>query len=327
MHIHEFAGQLNEWGRDRIPFLFMVDFEMEKPMAFRMSDVDERQILFRINGVTNAGQPKVSDPFNSGMLIESKQPLPFYEYKAKFDAVSRCLHYGDSYLTNLTVKTEVRLSITLRELFFLSQARYKLYFNDQFLVFSPETFVRIQDGKIISCPMKGTIDAAVPDAASKILNDKKELAEHITIVDLIRNDLSQVATNVKVTRFRYLDALKTDHKNLLQVSSEITGMLPGDYPSMIGDIIVKLLPAGSVSGAPKPKTVAIIREAEQEKRGYYTGVFGYFDGRQMDSGVMIRYVERDGDKMFYRSGGGITTQSIASAEYQEVIDKVYVPLD
>jgi para-aminobenzoate synthetase component I len=89
---------------------------------------------------------------------------------------------------------------------------------------------------------------------------------------------------------------------------------------------VKLLPAGSVSGAPKPKTLEIIRNVEGGNRGYYTGVFGVFDGNTLDSGVMIRFIEQENGKLYYRSGGGITTQSVVSSEYQEVIDKVYVPL-
>jgi para-aminobenzoate synthetase component 1 len=152
------------------------------------------------------------------------------------------------------------------------------------------------------------------------------LAEHVTIVDLIRNDLSQVASNVTVTRFRYIDEVKTAAKNLFQVSSEICGTLDSDYMNQLGDILLKLLPAGSVSGAPKPRTLEIIREVEQETRGYYTGVFGYFDGNTLDSGVMIRFIENKKGKFFYRSGGGITTQSVVESEYQEVIDKVYVPV-
>ena len=175
--------------------------------------------------------------------------------------------------------------------------------------------------------MKGTIDATTLNAKEKILNDPKELAEHVTIVDLIRNDISQVASNVRVERFRYVEEVKTHDRSLLQVSSEIVGDLPSDCASRIGDIIVSLLPAGSVSGAPKAKTLEIIREAEVVNRGYYTGVFGYFDGINLDSGVMIRFIEKDGDKLFYRSGGGITTQSNAKSEYQELIDKIYVPID
>jgi para-aminobenzoate synthetase component 1 len=225
------------------------------------------------------------------------------------------------------VKTPVILQASLQELFYLSQAKYKLWMDDQFLVFSPETFIQIQNGKIYSHPMKGTIDASYPNARQVILNDRKEEAEHTTIVDLIRNDLSQVATHVRVNRFRYIEELKTSKKNLLQVSSEIVGDLPVNYRSMLGDILVKLLPAGSVSGAPKQKTLEIIQTAEGEKRGYYTGVVGYFDGHDLDSGVMIRFIEKEHGTFFYRSGGGITTQSIVAAEYQETIDKVYVPVD
>ena len=134
-----------------------------------------------------------------------------------------------------------------------------------------------------------------------------------------------VAKNVKVDRFRYIDHLKTSEKHLLQVSSQISGELPSDYQHTIGDIICKLLPAGSISGAPKKKTIEIIDEVEGYERGYYTGIFGIFDGNDLDSGVMIRFIEKDGAEMYYKSGGGITINSIAENEYNELIDKVYVP--
>jgi para-aminobenzoate synthetase component 1 len=153
------------------------------------------------------------------------------------------------------------------------------------------------------------------------------MAEHVTIVDLIRNDLSAIANNVQVTRFRYLEEIRTMQKNLLQVSSEIQGDLPDGYQRTLGDIVVQLLPAGSVSGAPKCKTLEIIRMAEKEPRGYYTGVVGLFDGRTLDSGVMIRFLEYHDNTLYYRSGGGITVQSAVETEYQEAIDKIYVPLD
>ncbi|GET22176.1 hypothetical protein JCM18694_24220 [Prolixibacter denitrificans] len=174
--------------------------------------------------------------------------------------------------------------------------------------------------------MKGTIDAAIPNAASQILNDRKETAEHNTIVDLIRNDLSMVAKKVHVSQFRYIDEVKTHEKTLLQVSSEISGELPSDYHSNIGTIIATLLPAGSISGAPKQKTVEIIKESEIDQRGYYTGVFGLFDGQNLDSAVMIRYIEQKNNQMIFRSGGGITVFSEPEKEYQEMIDKVYVPI-
>ena len=322
MTIHEFKSALNNWGEQKVPFLFWIDFEMERPVAMGLDQVDHQKVLFDINGFTNA-KPHTVKPGKP--LI--KKPISLSDYKNKFSKVFYHLNYGDSYLTNLTVKTEIESGRSLKDLFYLSNAKYKLFVDNQFLVFSPETFIQINNGKIYSHPMKGTIDAGIPGASEIILNNVKEKSEHVTIVDLIRNDLSMVASNVEVTRFRYLDEIRTDHKNLLQVSSEIVGTLSSDHQSKLGEIIISLLPAGSISGAPKPKTVKIISEAEQEKRGYYTGIVGYFDGEKLDTGVMIRFIEKIGDKLFYRSGGGITTQSEAELEYQEMIDKIYVPVN
>lgn len=323
MSIAEFAETLNLCGARRIPFLFLVDFEMEKPLVFPLDEIQPTSLLFDINGLTNFSTATTGNK-NIGF---KKFPPAFGDYKSKYEKVRSHLAYGDSYLANLTIKTRITTQISLREIFFLCKAKYKVWFENKFLVFSPETFVRIADGKIFAYPMKGTIDASTPEAREKILGDRKEMAEHVTIVDLIRNDLSRVAENVQVTRFRYVDEIRTTHKNLLQVSSEITGDLPPDHYPHLGDIILKLLPAGSVSGAPKCKTIQILREAEMEPRGYYTGVVGIFDGKVFDSGVMIRFMEREGNSLYYRSGGGITVQSTAENEYQEIIDKVYVPLN
>lgn len=323
--VSEFISVVNDWGRRRIPFLFIADFELKMPQAIALDRIEPGKILYDINGYSNAL------PQNAGRLPTSallrKHPMPEPVYREKYDKVLRHLHYGDTYLTNLTIPTRVELPCALHELFYVSRAKYKLLYEDRFLVFSPETFVKIEEGTIRSFPMKGTIDASLPNARDKILSDQKELAEHVTIVDLIRNDLSQVATQVTVPRFRYVEKIRTSGKNLLQVSSEVRGRLPDEYRSRLGEIIVALLPAGSVSGAPKARTLEVIREAEGCERGYYTGVFGYHDGNRLDSGVMIRYIERNGEGWIYRSGGGITTQSVPEAEYQEAIDKVYVPFD
>ncbi|MBL7843650.1 MAG: aminodeoxychorismate synthase component I [Cyclobacteriaceae bacterium] len=324
MTITEFVRTLNQWGADQVPFFFLIDFELQKPQAYRLDEIDPQEILYFFNGFSNGNNKQVNPGKN---VVLNKYPIDFSSYDQRFDQVMQHLRYGDSFLTNFTIKTKVELHQSLRDLFFISQSKYKLWYKDQFLVFSPETFVQIRDQKIYSYPMKGTIDAQVAHAREIILNDPKERAEHITIVDLIRNDLSQVASDVSVTRFRYIDKIKTTAATLLQVSSEVNGNLSGDYNKRLGDILTALLPAGSVSGAPKPKTLEIIREAEGEERGYYTGVFGYFDGKNLDSGVMIRFIEKSDDDYFYRSGGGITTQSLVQAEYEEAIQKIYVPID
>ncbi len=320
MELKSFKEQLNRWGHERVPFLFVIDFELEKPLAWKLADLDAAEIQYDVNGFSNGKEKIVSEAIE----IHS-HPISFQLYKEKFDRVYQHLQYGDSYLTNLTIVTPIELSNSLAEIFNKSTARYKLLVKDNFLVFSPEGFIKIQKNKIHAFPMKGTIDADLPNAREIILTNGKEMAEHVTIVDLIRNDLSVIAKNVHVNKFRYIDEIKTNRKKLLQVSSEIVGELEGDWEGKLGDILISLLPAGSISGAPKAKTLDIIAQAEIEKRGYYSGVFGYFDGRQVDSGVMIRYIEKKNDHYCYRSGGGITTQSNAEQEYQETIDKVYVP--
>jgi para-aminobenzoate synthetase component 1 len=135
-----------------------------------------------------------------------------------------------------------------------------------------------------------------------------------------------VASDVRVNRFRYIEKIVTNDKTLLQVSSEISGTLPENYHANLGNIFRKLLPAGSISGAPKKKTLQIIHEAETYSRDFYTGVFGYFDGSKLDSGVMIRFIKKENGKFIFCSGGGITANSNPQTEYNELIDKVYVPI-
>lgn len=173
--------------------------------------------------------------------------------------------------------------------------------------------------------MKGTIAAEHPNARETVLNDPKERAEHHTVVDLLRNDLGTVASRIRVDRFRYVEAIQTHKGKLLQVSSEISGSVDETFFSNLGDRFFALLPAGSVSGAPKTATLRLIREAEGESRGFYTGVFGYFDGKTLDSGVLIRFMEQQGDEVFFRSGGGVTVFSAAEKEYAEVLQKIYLP--
>jgi para-aminobenzoate synthetase component I len=316
-------AKMNLYGKNREPFVFVIDFDLKQYVVKTVNDLREEEILLEINGVKNHGQT-IQRPFLEVQL--KKYPLSFDKYLMAFEAAQKSLAYGDSFLINLTFPTRIECNLSLQDIFLASNAKYKLFFPDRFVVFSPEIFVRINNGYISSYPMKGTIDASIPFASEIIINDIKELAEHTTIVDLIRNDLSRVAQNVQVENFRFIDEVVAHDKTLLQVSSKIIGSLGSDYHSSIGDIICSLLPAGSVTGAPKQKTVEIIKRIENYNRGFYTGVFGYFDGENLDSGVMIRFIEKKGGKLYYKSGGGITIYSDAKKEYQELIDKIYVPV-
>jgi para-aminobenzoate synthetase component I len=313
--------QMNHYGKERIPFLFMVDFELKHPFVFPMQNIDATNLLYDVEGLKNYSVVKTVDP---NYIFKLKEAVSFEKYSMVFDYCIQQLMHGNSYLLNLTFPSEIETDLSLKEIFYISRSKYKLWYRDIFVCFTPETFLKIIDGKIFSFPMKGTIDASLSDAKEIILTDDKEVAEHYTIVDLIRNDLNMVAKNVKVDQFRYIDKITTNNKELLQVSSKISGVLPSDYHSKIGEIIYTLLPAGSVSGAPKKKTLEIIRQAEQYKRGYYTGIFGTFDGTNLNSAVMIRYIESINGKLYYKSGGGITTRSKAVNEYNELLNKIYL---
>ncbi len=323
--------KINEYSAGKIPFLLIVDFEMENPVLFQMNELKDEdiQILFPNSNMGDATTIQSCDQLQSAatdIQLSVLHPIPEARYRHGFDYVMQQLKYGNSYLTNYTGKTEIEMTATLPEIFAAAAATYKIRYKDEWVCFSPECFIKIIADEIFSFPMKGTIDADLPDAAGVLLADEKEIAEHYTIVDLLRNDLSMVAENVVVEKFRYLEEIHSNQKNLLQASSKIKGKLPAGYQNALGELLFNLLPAGSVSGAPKIMTTKIIRDSEQQARGYYTGVAFYFDGKNVDSCVLIRYIEKSEGKYFYRSGGGITVNSEMEKEYQELKDKIYVPV-
>jgi para-aminobenzoate synthetase component I len=320
MNLGGFKREVGSLAVNRIPFFFIIDFEMKKPFLCRLDETNRENIFYNVNGKGNFNQ------LNDKKLEKfEKYPVAKEEYHKGFNKAAYHINRGDTYLVNLTFPTRLETNLSLKELFHISSAPYKLFFKDEFVVFSPECFVKIKDDMIYSYPMKGTIDASVPEAEEKLINNKKEVFEHNTIVDLIRNDLSIIASGVKVTRFRYITRINTNQKDLLQVNSEISGKLENSWRQKLGHILIKMLPAGSISGAPKQKTVDIIRDAEQEDRGYFTGIFGIYDGTDLGSAVNIRFIEKTDRGLQFRSGGGITALSDPDSEYSELIDKVYVP--
>jgi para-aminobenzoate synthetase component 1 len=319
--ISDTIRKMNQLGKQGEPFVFLIDFEQEEPLVLTWAES-----LPVLRWIT---------PTYRNCILSDKKPVirqwrlfpvSYDRYREGFDRIREYILRGDTYLLNYTQPTRVGANLNLSELFELAEAPFRVYLKDRFVCFSPEWFVRIDEGKISSFPMKGTIDATLENARENILANKKEIAEHHTIVDLIRNDLGSVANEVRVEKFRYTEQIKTNRKELIQVSSRISGQLPDDYPARIGDIIFELLPAGSVTGAPKPKTVQIIREVEGYRRGFYTGIFGVFDGRNLESAVLIRYIEKQGGRLVYKSGGGVTFLSDCRTEYEELINKVYVPI-
>ncbi len=323
-NLTQYEHTLNQLASQRIPFLFIIDFLLQRPLVYTLDELKHsRDIYYHIGPYQ---YPLVPPEQITVPEITHKRPISYEEYQKAFDFIVNGIKQGNSFLANLTFPTTIELKGSLLDVFFQSRAPFKLWVKDQFVVFSPEPFIHIDRGRIYTYPMKGTIDAAIPNAKERILSDTKEFAEHVTIVDLLRNDLSIHAHQVEVLQFRYIEEILTSSGSLLQVSSKIKGELGAAYPNQLGTILLNLLPAGSVSGAPKPKTLEMIAEAEQYDRGYYTGVFGIFDGQNVYSAVMIRFIEKTTDHYLYKSGGGITARSESVKEYHELIQKVYVPI-
>jgi len=310
---------LNRLGQDRTPFLFILSYDKTKIFAQPLEGLDD-DIHYKLEDLRNYPIQKREKEFTF-----SKSPVSFLQYKKAFEHILVEIRSGNTYLLNLTFKTPIESNLDLKEIFTYAKAKFKLYFKGQFICFSPERFVDVEDHSIATYPMKGTIDANLPHAEQNILNNEKERAEHIMIVDLMRNDLGMVGSNVNVEKFRYIEKIKAGEKKLLQVSSKITATLPENWKDEIGTLLDTLTPAGSITGTPKKSTMHIINTIENYDRGFYTGVFGVFDGQSLRSAVMIRFIERKNGQLFYKSGGGITLDSDAQSEYEELIDKIYLP--
>ncbi len=377
----EIIDKINRLASQDEPFLFVINYQGDKAFIRQLSDINPEECLFDFEGRGN-----LSHAWKETLKEETSETTwqiepPLYEdYERSFNIVKNNIMAGNSYLTNLTCKVPVSCNLSLEEIFHRAKGKYKLLLRRKrtqaedkahlkeeaqnkahlkeenieenltpFVCFSPETFVKIKGGRIYSYPMKGTLDASLPNAEKLLMEDRKEAAEHATIVDLIRNDLSRVAENVRVDKYRYVDVLHTNKGDILQTSSEISGRLPEDYPHHLGEILDAQLPAGSITGAPKDKTMQIIHEAEGYDRGFYTGIMGIYDQGELNSAVMIRFIEEetspvdfeaDGEKnfkanegkkpkesreLYFKAGGGITSKSDCRREYEEVIQKIYLP--
>jgi len=314
--------KINDFASREIPFVFLISFSGEGNIVMTPEEAAAAGFFLDMPGMANHCFQKSPGP----VIQLTKMPPDPEQYHQAFKHVIEQIHYGNSFLLNLTFPTVIECNYSLKDIFIQSRSSFKLYLEDDLVVFSPERFINIKGSTISSNPMKGTIDASIPEAHSQLASDPKEDAEHNTIVDLIRNDLSMVASHVRVKRFKYIEKLKTHQGELLQMSSEITGKLADNFRESLGDILFRLLPAGSICGAPKKKTLEIIREIEGYERGFYTGIFGYFDGQNLDSAVSIRYIEKQGEKLLFKSGGGITFMSDWKKEYEEIQKKVYVPI-
>lgn len=305
------------------PFVFVISYDKTRNIVQSLDEISPDEMLFSFGGISNVPSGLNAEPTH----VEWQFEKPSSEaYHRSFSIVQNAEKAGNSYLVNLTCKVPLSTNLSLRDIFLRTTARYRLWIRNSLVCFSPEIFVRLQNGIISSYPMKGTIDATIPCAKQQLMDNVKEKAEHATIVDLIRNDLSMVANHVNVARYRYVERISTNRGAILQTSSEISGRVQSAYITRPGELLMKLLPAGSITGAPKPKTVSIIHSAEGYDRGFYTGCMGVWQDGNIDSAVMIRFVDKENGQLYYKAGGGITAMSDEESEYKEVIEKIYVPV-
>ena len=273
---------------------------------------------------------------------EKAQPEPLQlqsDFKPLFqkDAYCQMVEKGKQYIregdifqvvlsNRLEAKATGSLFDTYRVLRTLNPSPYMFYFagDDMELAgSSPETLTRLQDGKLFTFPLAGTRTrgkTAEEDKAleQELLKNEKELAEHNMLVDLGRNDLGRVSEFGSVHVEQYLNVLRFSH--VMHIGSTVSSTIRSDKTAV--DAIGSVLPAGTLSGAPKIRACQIIDELEREKRGVYGGAIGYIDFRgNMDTCIGIRLAYKKGNRLFVRSGAGIVADSVPEQEYQECLNK------
>ena len=373
---------INQLASEKRPFLLIASFDTQTNIVLPLSEIDPSEIAFDFNGKQNniekftewvdhkRAEERRSPASKKAFLDESMpviwqpEPIPFARYQSSFTQLMMALKNGEISLANLTFPTLVKCNLTLPEIFQRTQAKYRLWLKGEFCSFSPETFITIKDNVIATYPMKGTINAAIPNALERLMEDPKEIDEHETVAQEAIRDISLVANNARITRFRYIDRISRGDGEILQSSSMIEGDLPKNYRESLGDLFYQLLPAGSITGSPRDKATEILTQIESYSRHFYSGVAAIFDGENLDSTVLIRYLEEQtrqnnnatddminntidnviddvADDMAdnisdqtvsplyhytFKSGGGITAMSNVENEYHELIEKIYLPI-
>ena len=252
------------------------------------------------------------------------------EYMKKVDTTKQYIREGDIFQLVLSNRIEAdyegSLFDTYRILRTLNPSPYMFYFSSEDIEMagaSPETLVKLQDGYLYTFPLAGTRPRGRDDEEDKqleeeLLKDEKELAEHNMLVDLGRNDLGKVCKYGSIHVEKYMDILKYSH--VMHIGSTIKGEIREDKDAI--DAIEAVLPAGTLSGAPKIRACEIVNELENNKRGVYGGAIGYLDfSGNMDTCIAIRLAFRKNGKVFIRSGAGIVADSVPENEFSECMNK------
>lgn len=266
-----------------------------------------------------------------GRLLGPVEPLfDQAAYCAMVEKAKRHIIEGDIFqivLSNrLSAPFSGSLLNTYRMLRTLNPSPYMFYFSGtdvEVAGASPETLVKLEDGVLYTFPLAGTRPRGATEEEDKafeqsLLKDEKELAEHNMLVDLGRNDLGKVSKfgSVEVTAFHTIER----YSHVMHIGSTVRGELRDDCDAL--DAIRAVLPAGTLSGAPKIRACQLIADLENNKRGIYGGAIGYIDfAGNMDTCIAIRLAYKKNGRVFIRSGAGIVADSQPEKEYEECINK------
>jgi len=256
------------------------------------------------------------------------------EFKACVEQIRAYISAGDCYQVNFAHRFATTFTGDLfsayRLLRSVAPGDFSAYLHlvpeHKVLSLSPERFLTVEDGQIITQPIKGTARRSPDPAEDKRLADglrhsAKDRAENVMIVDLLRNDLGRLCTTGSVHVPALCDLQSFD--NVHHLVSTVVGTLSGSVTA--GQALIGCSPGGSITGAPKRRAVEIIKELETAPRGIYCGsVFACKASGWLQSSIAIRTLEALGDRLYCWGGGGITFDSTAEAEYQETLDKVRV---
>lgn len=246
------------------------------------------------------------------------------------------IYEGDIFQVVLSNRLEADISGSLfdtyRVLRTTNPSPYMFYFSSEDIEIagaSPETLVKLDGNKLYTFPLAGTrprgkTDEEDHELEHELLDDEKELAEHNMLVDLGRNDIGRISEIGSVKVEKYLSVEKFSH--VMHIGSTVTGQLRSDLDSLAA--IESILPAGTLSGAPKIRACEIINELEDNKRGIYGGAIGYIDlSGNIDTCISIRIAFARNNKVFIRSGAGIVADSIPENEFEECLNKAAAVID
>ena len=274
------------------------------------------------------GEPENIKPLQ--LKSEFKPSFTEEEYCEIVEKAKKYIYEGDIFqiVPSNRIEAEITGSLfdTYRVLRTTNPSPYMFYFSSDDIEIagaSPETLVKVQDRKVFTFPLAGTRPRGKTEKEDKelekdLLNDEKELSEHNMLVDLGRNDIGKISKVGTVKVDKYMNIERFSH--VMHIGSTVEGILRDDLDPIVA--IDSILPAGTLSGAPKIRACQIINELEKNKRGIYGGAIGYIDlSGNLDTCIAIRIAFARNNKVFIRSGGGVVADSVPKTEYQETLNK------